>query len=477
MPFPFILPTTSAFSFSSSFSSDTHPSLPLSSSTYRGVVRDALKKHKRLPPASQSSHVSTVVGALNGYIPYILAIDAGLNPATQSGDYINLNTKAPPSIEWRPTLSDNAVPGREQSRVKIQHVEHEIFFTLSTLANSYTLIARAALHPLYVATQAALDNQQRTAAIQTATKYLLDAASIYDYIASRAERAQVEPPCSDVSPSTLRAMSSLALAEATMLAVLKDDPYPAIIAQDRNKNDREWMYKAPEIPKVRAHLFARLCLAAAEHASQASSLCQAAGRGSSKVNEGILRYLEDLRRTCRAKACRFFGIDAEIGGQVGTAIAWLQAGLQELGVESKYSNKSSGFGRFKKEWSEKREERKVEKGTTWGADGGKGEETRVIEFLEGKWHKLNDTMNVQTIPPIGPLLAQMPSGRAMHTLKPYQPPILDRSILEAMRAPPERSDDYGDSLSSEDEAKGHSGPPGGYPESRPEYRSGSTSYY
>ncbi|KAK1600721.1 pH-response regulator protein palC [Colletotrichum navitas] len=477
MPFPFTLPTTSAFSFSSSFSSNTHPSLPLSSSTYRGVVRDALKKHKRLPPTSQSSHVSTVVGALNGYIPYILAIDAGLNPATQSGDYINLNTKAPPSIEWRPTLSDNAVPGRERSRVKIQHVEHEIFFTLSTLANSYTLIARAALHPLYVATQATLGNQQRTAAIQTATKYLLDAASIYDYIASRAERVQVEPPCSDVSPSTLRAMSSLALAEATMLAVLKDDPYPAIIAQDRNKNDREWMYKAPEIPKVRAHLFARLCLAAAEHASQAFSLCQAAGRGSSKVNEGILRYLEDLRRTCRAKACRFFGIDAEIGGQVGTAIAWLQAGLQELGVESKYSNKSSGFGRFKKEWGEKREERKVEKGTTWGADGGKGEETRVIEFLEGKWHKLNDTMNVQIIPPIGPLLAQMPSGREMHTLKPYQPPMLDRSILEAMRAPPERSDDYGDALSSEDEAKGHPGPPGGYPESRPEYRSGSTSYY
>ncbi|GJC92474.1 pH-response regulator protein palc [Colletotrichum higginsianum] len=436
MPFPFVLPTTSAFSFSSSFGSDTHPSLPLSSSTYRGVVRDALKKHKRLPPTSQSSHVSTVIGALNGYIPYLLAIDAGLNPTTQSGDYINLNTKVPPSIEWRPTLSDNAVPGREQARTT-------------------------------------LDSQQRTAAIQTATKYLLDAASIYDYIASRAERVQVAPPCSDVSPSTLRAMSSLALAEATLLAVLKDDPYPAIIAQDRNKNDREWMYKAPDIPKVRAHLFARLCLAAAEHAAQASSLCQAAGRGSSKINEALLRYLEDLRRACRAKACRFFGIDAEIGGQVGVAIAWLQAGLQELGIESKHSNKSTGFGRIKKEWSEKREERKIEKETAWGADGGKGEETRVIEFLEGKWHKLNDTI----IPPIGPLLAQMPSGREMHALKSYQPPTLDRSLLEAMRAPPERGDHYGDALSSDDEAKGHAGPPGGYPESRPEYRSASTSYY
>ncbi|KAK1467868.1 pH-response regulator protein palC [Colletotrichum cuscutae] len=477
MPFPFVLPTTSAFSFSSSFSSDTHPSLPLSSSTYRGVVRDALKKHKRLPPSSQSSHVSTVIGALNGYIPYIIAIDAGLNPTSQSGDWINLNTKVPPSIEWRPTLSENAVPGRERARVKVQSIDHEIAFTLSSLANSYTLVARAALHPLYVTTQATLDNQQRTASIQTATKYLLDAASIYDYIASRAERTQIPPPCSDVSPSTLRAMSSLALAEATLLAVLKDDPYPAVVAQDRNKNDREWMFKAPEIPKVRAHLFARLCLAAAEHVAQASSLCQAAGRGSSGINEGLLRYLEDLRRTCRAKACRFFGIDSEISGQVGTAIAWLQAGLQELGVESKHSAKGSGFSRFKKEWSEKREDRKVEKETTWGADGGKGEETRVIELLEGKWHKLNDTMNVQIVPPIGPLLAQMPSGREIHTLKPYQPPVLDRSILEAMRAPPERNDDYGDALSSDDEGKGVSGPPGGYPESRPDYRSASTSYY
>ncbi|KAF6830778.1 pH-response regulator protein palC [Colletotrichum plurivorum] len=474
MPFPFVLPTTSAFSFSSSFNSDTHPSLPLSASTHRGVVRDALKKHKRLPPTSQSSHVSTVIGALNGYIPYALAIDAGLNPNSQNGEGIVLNAKSPPSIEWRPTLSDNAVPGREPPRVKVQSIDHEIAFTLSTLANSYTLVARAALHPLFVTTQAVLDTQQRTGAIQTATKYLLDAASIYDWLASRGERIQTPPPCSDVAPSTLRAMSSLALAEATLLAVLKDDPYPAIVAQDRNKNDREWMYKAPDIPKVRAHLFARLCLAAAEHAAQASSLCQAVGRGPSKINEGLLRYLEDLRKTCRAKACRFFGIDAEIGGQAGTAIAWLQAGLQELGVESRYSAKGgSGFSRFKKEWTEKREERKVEKEAAWGADGGKVEETRVIEFLEVKWHKLNDTMNVQVVPPVGPLLAQMPSGREMHTLKPFQPPTLDRSILEAMRAPPERTDDYEDALSSDDEAKGHAGPPGGFPESR----SASTSYY
>lgn len=86
-------------------------------------------------------------------------------------------------------------------------------------------------------------------------------------------------------------------------------------------------------------------------------------------------------------------------------------------------------------------------------------------------------MNVQIIPPVGPLLAQMPSGREIHALKPYQPPTLDPSILDAMRAPPERKDDYGDALSSDDEAKGHAGPPGAFPESRPDYRSASTSSY
>lgn len=198
----------------------------------------------------------------------------------------------------------------------------------------------------------------------------------------------------------MRAQSHLALAEATLLAVLKDDPYPAIVAQDRNEKDNEWMYKAPDIPKVRAHLFARLCLAAAEHAAQAHSLCAHQGgvtssaKGGGKINDSFIRYLDDLRRTSRAKACRFFGIDKEIGGQTGEAIAWLHAGLQELGVERKENDgKKTGLsGRLKKEWTEKREDRKVEKGLNWGADAGKVEEIRVLEMLEAKWTKQNDTV-------------------------------------------------------------------------------------
>ena len=113
----------------------------------------------------------------------------------------------------------------------------------------------------------------------------------------------------------------------------------------------------------------------------------------SKLNESLLRYLEDLRKTCRAKACRFFGIDAELSGQTGNALGWLRCGLQELGVELQDAKKGFGLGRLKKDWSERREDKKVEKGTSWGADAGKLEETRVIEILEAKWSKENDTVS------------------------------------------------------------------------------------
>jgi len=437
-----------------------------------------------------------VVVSLNSYLPYLFTVDAGLSRGAVHGDEVNVVLKVAPAIEWRPTLSGATVPGKENSRVKIQSLEYEIFFALSALANAYSLQARAALHPLYVTSDAPVGTQQRQSAVTSATKHLLDAAAIYDYLASRAEGMVTSPPCPDITAATFRGQSSLALAEATLLAVLKDDPYPALVAQDRNKNDTEWMYKAPEIPKVRAHLYARLCLAASEHAAKAYSLCQGTGKGG-KLDDGFVKYLEDLRRTSRAKACRFFGIDAELGGQTGTALGWLHAALQELGVEQKDAKKGLSLGRLKKEWSEKREDRKVEKGSNWGSDAGKLEETRVIEMVEVKWAKQNDTVCVgavtglgrntltrnfqmftQAIPPAGSLLAQMPSGREIHNIKPFQPPLLESAALDAMRAPPDRSDDVGNDLSSDDEGTlVGSNPVGAFPGTGREYGTATPNYY
>ena len=397
MPFPFTLPTTSSFSFSSYFESATHPSLPLSASTYRGVVRDALKKHKRLPPREQSVNLTAILQSLNNYIPYLLAVDSGLEGQLVAGEELDVVLKTTPVLEWRPTLSEGGIPGRETPRLKIQSLEYEIYFVLSTLAYVYTLLSRVSLHPLYSSASASPSPEQRTSAITTAIKHLLLAGSVHDHLSKRAEQLPSEPPSVDITKSTFRALSSLALAEATLLAVMKDDPYPAAVAQDRNENDKEWMIRAPQVPKVRAHLFARLCLAATEHAANASSLLSSAGaKGQGNINADLLKYSEDLRKAGKGKACRFFGIDAELGGQTGTAIAWLRAGLNELGFEAKDENSQKGLslGKFRKGWSEKREDKKVERGGAWGSDAGKLEEARVLEMLEKKWTKENDTVSL-----------------------------------------------------------------------------------
>jgi hypothetical protein len=395
MPFPLTLPTTSSFSFSSYFSSDSHPSLPLSTSTYRGVLRDALKKHKRLSPSEQTPNLSNILLALDNYIPYLLAIDAGLGSQPVSGEEVDVVLKSTPILEWRPTLSEKAIPGRETARLKLKSLEYEIYFVFSTLAYTYTLLSRASLHPLYSTATASPSPEQRSIFITTASKNLLSAASIHDYLSTLSDLVTSDSPCIDISKSTFRALTSLALAEATLLAVLKDDPYSASVAQERNKNDKEWMIKAPEIPKVKAHLFARLCLAASEHASNAKSLLNASGKRQDKIDPDLLKYVEDLRKTGRGKACRFFGIDAELGGQTGAAIAWLQAGMHELGLATKDegSKKGLSLGRFKKEWTEKREDKKIEKGTAWGSDAGKLEEGRVLEMLSVKWNKMNDMVS------------------------------------------------------------------------------------
>ncbi|KAL8685921.1 MAG: hypothetical protein Q9218_007466, partial [Villophora microphyllina] len=71
------------------------------------------------------------------------------------------------------------------------------------------------------------------------------------------------------------------------------------------------------------------------------------------------------------------------------------------------------------------------------------------------------------IPPFEPLLAGMPSGREIHTLKPYVPPELDADLLERMRAPPDSQDERaaadGGGDSSDDEASIKNGLPGAFP--------------
>lgn len=352
------------------------------------MLRSVLKKHRRLASQARALNLSTVLAALDDYIPYLLVLDAGLCGRTVDGEEIDVVLKKEIVVEWRTALTAT-VPGRESPRVKGRGLDYEISFVLHTLACVYTLQARGQLLALYGSITPT--TEQRTAIVTTATKQLLQANSIHNFLASRSAETDASSAILETLSQIQGGLAGLALAEATLLAVLKDDPYPAVVAQARNKSDKDWMVKPPEIPKVRAHLFARLCLAAAEHAGMAEAMLNASGR----IDEALLKYVNDLKRTSRAKACRFFGIDADLGGETGQGIAWLIGGKKQLGFAGSKDegSKMKGLARFKKDWTERKEDKKIAKGSEWGSDAGWLEEMRVIEMLEQKWNKMNDSVS------------------------------------------------------------------------------------
>jgi len=83
-------------------------------------------------------------------------------------------------------------------------------------------------------------------------------------------------------------------------------------------------------------------------------------------------------------------------------------------------------------------------------------------------------VNTQAIPPYGPLLAAMPSGRDIQSVHTYVPPSLEWSVLEGMRAPPDHVDDYGEQSSDEDMEIPE--PVGAFPGTKEDYAS-SSKYY
>lgn len=140
--------------------------------------------------------------------------------------------------------------------------------------------------------------------------------------------------------------------------------------------------------------------------------------GCDDGNTRLLKYVHDLGRTARAKAYRLFGIDADLGGEQGQGIAWLRAAKKEMGFGilviggsdggqeaggGSISSRSSGgmklkggFAKLKKGWTERREDKRIEKGEGWGSDAGRLEEGRIVDMLEKKWNKINDIVSAFT---------------------------------------------------------------------------------
>ncbi|KAF2480827.1 hypothetical protein BDY17DRAFT_255131 [Neohortaea acidophila] len=478
MPFPYALPTTSSVQLSDFFSSLTHPSLPLTATIKRSVVKDALKKYKRLAGASRESQLSLIRDALTAYIPYLLALNTASSFRDVGGQRVDVEVVKPLEVEWRTTLSAAALPGREAPRVKVIGLHLELAFVLSTLGYVQCLLARAQLKALYSAT--APSAEQRKVAVGTAMKQLLEAHGIWKFLLSLPSISAAKHAPVDIQPSTVSALAALALAEANLIAFYHDDPYAAAVADTRDEQNTDWMFKSPTIPKVRARVYATVCFGAADHASQACGLLKGAG---GKLDESLIKYANDLRRTARAKGMRFLGVDTELAGESGKAIAWLRGAKKELGFSSEMDEgKRKGLKGLKQSWQERREDRKIEKGGEWGLDAGRYEEARVVEMLEAKWEKENSTVNVQAVPPIEPLLADIPSGREYHSQPPvWQPETLDAEAVASLEAPPDPNQQgfRGAEDDSGDEAVyGQGAPVGAFPGTAAQYgRSGTSSSY
>ena len=468
MSFPFTLPTASAVAFTHHYTSHIYPSLPLACSTHRGILRDALKEHKRLPPAAQGANIKHIISATTEYLSYLLFLQDALN----SGDACPLPNAPEIETEWRPTLSSTSRFGvRKPARRKEKGIEYEMFWVFSTLAYAHTIQARTLLMEFLSPSTYSTDSSV-SPLLPQATNHLLTSASIFNHLLTLKQPAAAGAESSipvDISQSMLSSLASISTACATLLAVLKTDPYPTYLAltsttssSKRSKNDaytKEYLYNPPPPPTgVKALLYSRLCIAASEHAAKAQGAISSLVRAG-EISEDYVRYLDDLRKVARARGCRFLGVDAESQGRLGEGLGWIKLGKEILyGSVSSSSSSSSGSGdkdlKEKISLSSTMEKLRLSTSSSKPSSSPSGStssnpsagglpphldpcsihsELQTIQALEQKWSKTNDKLIFERVPPTNSLVAKIPSGREVHTVKKYFPVRLEDGIVNRLR--------------------------------------------
>lgn len=473
MVFAFDLPTTSHLAFQSCLSSDTYPALLHRASASRHTLQLVLERYGRLTATEKPQCLPSVDDALNDYIPYLSTIARGLRSHSEkheqqrehklnaSGnadeEFVEFVARADVEPEWCPTLTTRNGVDRFSSFLskhdarrlvlRGKGIEFEIAFVLMTKAFTLSLLSRKTYLDTFYAPRTP-SPEQRTAAVQLASRHLLKACSIHLYLVSLLSVANLcvvvvtKKPKStpaklpnspqestrvpDLDPSTQSALASLSMAEATCMAIAKDDPYLASSIQSRNKHDVEWMIRAPELPKVRSLIYARVSTRTAEHAQDALASIGAVdwGKTGYTTSEDLIGYLHTLRSVGQAKACRFLGIDAKMSDAIGNGIAWLRAGKAVLAVQKQplqngaeismplndedYAKreKTRSISGLKSRWKERKEEKLEGKSTQsssqfphakslWADPLGENqrqEEITIVHTLEANWTKTNNTV-------------------------------------------------------------------------------------
>ncbi|KAA8893622.1 hypothetical protein FN846DRAFT_505130 [Sphaerosporella brunnea] len=425
MPYPYPLPTTSPVAFVPHYTSPVYPSLPLLCTQHRGTLRNLLKAFKRASPAQQSTQLPQLLQAIETYLPYLLFLQSSLH----SGDVLASDSPTPLTTSWRTTLTAPSFPGAPPKRVEREGLDYEILFVLNTLAYVHTLLARSQLHD---ALAPSVQTEKKQSLLNTAIQHLLTSSAIFTFAVSlpRPPAASEWPP--DLSPAVLSALASLSLADATLLAVTKQDPYPTylLVSSGQGSDSTSLLYAPPAPPTgVKALLLARICIAASSHAEAGTGLLASSSSRRKRDDEEVVpdlgRYLDSLQKVARAKCCRFLSIDAEASGRVGEGIGWATLARSILSP--------TNTGKLKREFLERRENKALERGdASWGLDAGKLEEGRTLERLEEKWRKSNDAVFFQPVDGANTLAARIPSGREVHTVKNWEPLTLDPAEKKAL---------------------------------------------
>jgi hypothetical protein len=436
MPFQYMLPTTSLVSFSKHYSSPVYPSLPLIVTRYRGIARNLLKAHKRLPSSQQSANLPQIQAALESYLPYLFFLQSSLH----LGDVLPSDIASTPiKTSWRATLTTPPFPGSSPKRVEREGLDYEIAFTLSVLAYTYTLTSRSQLQSALVVS---VEKDKKQSLLNQAIKGLLLCSSIFTYSLSLPRTPNSSTWPSDLHPQVLSALSSLCLADATLLAVTKQDPYPSylalttssgLISQDKGAGQLDYL-NAPLAPPtgVRALLLARICIAAATHAERALGLLPKQFSDSQPILPELGKYLDCLQRVARAKACRFLAIDAETSSRIGEGIGWIVLARSFLSPFSS-STPTLSTSKLKRDFMELRESRALKKGdTAWDVDAGLVEESSVLTGLEENWRKQNDRVFFQPVEEMATLAARIPSGREVHSVKEWIVPEVDTDTRRSL---------------------------------------------
>ena len=369
MASPFKLPSTHALSFSKHYTSPVYPSLPLLCTQHHARFHQALKTYHRANRAQQHLHLPPLLDAITNYLPHLSFLHACLH----AGDILPVSSTTHLTPRWSTPLSLSPLPASHPG------LEFELTYTLLTLALTNIHLAAASL----------------PANLKPASNHLLTAAAILQHAASLPQPPTATWPV-DITPPVLTAIAKLALADATLLFVATQDPYPNFLLVDTPSDDRAWAYNPRATPTgVKAGLLARVCVAAETHAEAARALLKSAPH----VSRGLKQYAKTLGRVGRAKACRFLGINAEVAGGCGEGIGWVLLGMQGL---------RAGAG----------------EGT---------EEMRVCKGLEERWKAENDRVFFQEVVGPGELVGRVPTGREVCEVPVWECPQLEEAVVRGLR--------------------------------------------